>query len=77
MARQNVVSKMIGAIIRIFVAVEDIIFDLVIRPVLLALYGIVKDSQWVEILDRLFELISESWPPSWPPDQEAKKEKKK
>lgn len=73
MARQNVVSKMIGAIIRIFVAVEDIIFDLVIRPVLLALYGIVKDSQWVEILDRLFELISESWPP----DQEAKKEKKK
>ena len=77
MARQNVVSKIVGAIIRIFVAVEDIIFDLVIRPVLLALYGIVKETQWVEILDRLFELISESWPPSWPSDQEAKKEKKK
>lgn len=73
MARQNVVSKIIGAIIRVFVAVEDIIFDIVIRPVLLVLYGIVKESQWVEVLDRLFELISESWPP----DQEAKKEKKK
>lgn len=73
MARQNVVSKIMGAIIRVFVAVEDIIFDLVIRPVLLVLWGIVKESQWVEVLDRLFELISESWPP----DQEAKKEKKK
>ena len=60
---KNVIANIVGAIVRIVVAVEDIIFDIVIKPILLALYGIVKDTQWVEVIDRIFDLMAESWPP--------------
>lgn len=60
---RNVIGNIVGAIIRVFVAVEDIFFDLVVRPLLMILYGVVKDTQWVEIIDRLFDLTADSWPP--------------
>ena len=60
---KNVITNIVGAIVRIFVAIEDIVFDIVIRPALLVLYGIVKDTQWVEVIDRIFDLMAESWPP--------------
>ena len=60
---KNVITNIVGAIVRIFVAIEDIVFDIVIRPALLVLYGVVKDTQWVEVIDRIFDLMAESWPP--------------
>lgn len=63
MSRNNVIGNIVGAIIRVFVAVEDIFFDLVVRPLLMILYGVVKDTQWVEIIDRFFDLTADSWPP--------------
>lgn len=60
----NVISSIVKALVGITNVIEDVIFNVLIRPLLLMLFSIVKSTQWVEVIDHLFNLLAESWPPA-------------
>lgn len=60
----NVVSSIVKALVGITNVIEDVIFNVLIKPLLLMLYSIVRATQWVEVIDHLFNLLAESWPPA-------------
>jgi len=59
----NIISKLVKSVVGFTNILEDIIFDVVIKPLLALLYQLVKGTQWVGVIDHLFDLLAEAWPP--------------
>jgi len=59
----NIISKLVKSAVGFTNIIEDILFDVVIKPLLALLYQVVKGTQWVGVIDHLFDLLAEAWPP--------------
>jgi len=65
----GIIGRIAGALVSVTNVIEDVFFAILIKPLLLLLYGIVGGTQWVKVIDHFFDLLAESWPPIGPPVQ--------
>jgi len=64
------IEIVIKMLVQAITAIEGAVFDIVVWPILLAVYNVIKivpySNEVVKIIDIWFERISERWPPESP-----------